>query len=1425
MARRRVVRYQNENQLAFDFNTTEEIVASINAEAQETPSAGAETAAANRSAQIAEQFRAMFKVYEPTEQERASEKRFDPTINAAIDSLPTILEFISDYREKPVGFPTAKEKILKKGLSSPDLTMENVATYLEMLNAAKSIDQGQPYHFNSAAVPTFRVVMNDSSPLAAIYPAYINSKSHLEHLDKTVTEIADFARSNVALAASLDRDAQAVLETCNIDQRFIEECNFIQKDILRVWNAYERNISMQIDLAAGTDQHVEPEELFDDVPLPDLTENNLSSADIQDPSVLHAAQLIAQYYNDNTSQNTSDVEPHKPADHLKTAEKLVKAIVDVDVPLLIDTYASEGRSLFGVEGGAYAFGKITGYELKGDALNRQSAIYDFAQFTPEQIADDQQRIQNHRAAMQAQADQDKLSRATAIANLVVIHLEPKLSNQPWYEALYAQKQDVDHRCSGKEWVDTLVQNGYHHLRSQKVGGIDKTYLANDVNDAYLLNHEDLREYALTEASYALQTLAQKTQQSPEELVHQGDYLADDDVFSDIPVPDLAAAEPDPNVLSANYQATDEVQSPTETTDNNQAQIAADDENFDAVPVPSSIGEQQSAIDNAQPHVAEPAAADVEPAAPVPVQESTAGEYTYLQLEKFSDDQRFDYANALYDQMHEVKGNPTAEALLTERVQMFAKHVPAKDHLAEAYLSPIANAMHFNVQYQEEFGQHVRKSAVLLKDMAWSLGAHDGITDDVLDQLLADNHNFAKSQRDTILMDKFGISRVDAHAINNGLDEHAPSKITSAEIEACLDEFPAVREIIETAKRKVAEKQNQSSIQNDPAAPAEPTQSAVTQNAPLDIKIPAARQTNRVYAEMGEGQQAQQKIISGLNKKAASYGLPPVKVLATGTQQYVAVNRPVFVKGEEIGSETTLRPYREGESLSINDRVVELAYVDIEYDVIKKEGFTVTAQISIDDAGTPAIIQMAEPKVAKDEDYTAYLMDLVQHSHEANMPCDHCETDRARKTVYALEADDGSFKTIGSTCVEDYIGLDPSKLANLAKFYNFISYQNLDEYGELGTLFAGKASIAYNTVDVVTAAVAVIDQEGRYVSAKQAEENMTFSTRDLVQQMLHTSLDKLQGAPEFESARTRAQSAIEFAKKMPPENTFAINLSSAANASIALEDNKMTMGLLASLPTTYERAIRNSNEASVSVHVGKKGEKLESHGMQIQTAIQMDGEFGLKNMFVFKDDNANVFKWTSTGRDPLVYSVVETIQQLRKIASPVKIEIQTSASIKDHQTYQGIAQTVLQRAKFGSVTNPHEIAGALLSSPVGKADELVADLIENKGVDASEYPKLYQLAIDHVRKDNPVDCEKLIAELSDARNPALIGLLSEQSNQIFEEMPSESRTAALLASNIKRLAAEHKVSLGIEIQQDTPQPDAVKPKTKSVQNTLDAAFDC
>ena len=52
-----------------------------------------------------------------------------------------------------------------------------------------------------------------------------------------------------------------------------------------------------------------------------------------------------------------------------------------------------------------------------------------------------------------------------------------------------------------------------------------------------------------------------------------------------------------------------------------------------------------------------------------------------------------------------------------------------------------------------------------------------------------------------------------------------------------------------------------------------------------------------------------------------------------------------------------------------------------------------------------------------------------HLREAKLTCEHCQIKRFRKVHYVLESEAGEEKVIGSTCMKQFLGIDPKKALN------------------------------------------------------------------------------------------------------------------------------------------------------------------------------------------------------------------------------------------------------------------------------------------------------------------------------------------------------------------------------------------------------------
>ncbi len=95
-----------------------------------------------------------------------------------------------------------------------------------------------------------------------------------------------------------------------------------------------------------------------------------------------------------------------------------------------------------------------------------------------------------------------------------------------------------------------------------------------------------------------------------------------------------------------------------------------------------------------------------------------------------------------------------------------------------------------------------EAAKYLKDFVYSLDQLDGMTDRA--QVLLSSP-LGKSGRDNLLMESFGLTRDQAHDINNRLDARQPKKLRSVDMHDAFKVFPSLRKMVDDAIQKTQAK--------------------------------------------------------------------------------------------------------------------------------------------------------------------------------------------------------------------------------------------------------------------------------------------------------------------------------------------------------------------------------------------------------------------------------------------------------------------------------------------------------------------------------------------------------------------------------------------------------------------------------------------
>jgi hypothetical protein len=275
-------------------------------------------------------------------------------------------------------------------------------------------------------------------------------------------------------------------------------------------------------------------------------------------------------------------------------------------------------------------------------------------------------------------------------------------------------------------------------------------------------------------------------------------------------------------------------------------------------------------------------------------------------------------------------------------------------------------------------------------------------------------------------------------------------------------------------------------------------------------------------------------------------------------------------------------------------------------------------------------------------------------------CDHCQTTRRRNTVYVVESDTGRMQ-VGSTCVKDYLGHDPSAV--------FISLPSGEPDDFLG---GGYWTPATKTVEVLAVAVRIAKTIG-FRSKSNAGPGQD-STATLVDQYLYGRgeydqkfRDKI-GKISPDDMAEAASIIVWIENDMTGYSDYAQNLRIAASLEVT-KDKTMAIlvSALAAKGYAEQRAVERAAEDAASTIVDERyapdGEKVTIEA-DVKVVRHLSGAYGLY-AYVTLETETHRFKWKATGQ-----SIPE--QDTR---------VQITGTVKGLDEWNGRISTTLTRCKF------------------------------------------------------------------------------------------------------------------------------------------------
>ncbi len=335
---------------------------------------------------------------------------------------------------------------------------------------------------------------------------------------------------------------------------------------------------------------------------------------------------------------------------------------------------------------------------------------------------------------------------------------------------------------------------------------------------------------------------------------------------------------------------------------------------------------------------------------------------------------------------------------------------------------------------------------------------------------------------------------------------------------------------------------------------------------------------------------------------------------------------------------------QGNQRSLPEQGIHLVEVTITGDTPALAGWTLLAQVAHE-----ADLSIVTP---------VYGEECPAEHRNRGPVCDHCGHARRRKTCYVLRNTTGEVKTVGSTCLRDFLpgGAEETLL-------QILDTQNLRTFGDADGWegISGGVKSYFRTLSVVALSLATARVHG-WISKGAAYGSSKVATAERVQTQLRyeaqgeVAPDGVEATPaDVEQARK----ALEWAKTQSG-SSYLEAIAQLAQHEIC---HVRFFGHVASIGPSYQRHLEHQASVTTSKHVGTVGTRLE---LEVEVIAARSLEFS--TLVSFRTPAGEILTWFATGAS-------------RDFCSGLKVRIK--GTVKKHEIYRGTRQTILSRVKIVS----------------------------------------------------------------------------------------------------------------------------------------------
>lgn len=402
-------------------------------------------------------------------------------------------------------------------------------------------------------------------------------------------------------------------------------------------------------------------------------------------------------------------------------------------------------------------------------------------------------------------------------------------------------------------------------------------------------------------------------------------------------------------------------------------------------------------------------------------------------------------------------------------------------------------------------------------------------------------------------------------------------------------------------------------------------------------------------------------LAKLAKRAVKLGVEPPVLTVLETIEYPEVWYPdhgdLLVIGSHRGVET--------------GRILTKYVVTVTGEAPRFAGWVLTAVIELDHeaeaAGRDAGIEVPHVvHVVEGEADPAWRL----------MPerCDHCHVDnRRRNKLVVVTHENGDQAIVGTTCLRDFLGHQaPATVAAWAQYV-----EDLAEVTDFDPdTFTGGGEERWDPVTYLAWVVRAITEFGWVTRGAARYDGTVTATADRAVQLallatgrITPSRNEVRPDMVTDAEKAKATEALAWAAQINPGNEYLANLQAVALKPLWRSDD---LGLAASILPGFDRELERTvvrklaaDQFADSVHFGKVKERLDIDGTVTFTKA-FENDWGVTVLVKILTADGNVVVWWCSNPNN---------------APEIGEHVTGKATVKAHDTYEGIAQTVITRAKF------------------------------------------------------------------------------------------------------------------------------------------------